>query len=315
MDHQIELHSRPNPTCNKCSKEERKNRTENYLCNSAVSVDDGFPVRCVGAWAYEKIFRLVKYFGIFANGMYKIWKGRLNYIEICSGPGRCILKENAEEIDGTALAVISHNAFERLQSATFIDLEPEVIESLNRRIEARGKQDKARAVMGDFTNTDQIRKILATLPYGLNLVLIDPTECNVPFETIQAIKSSLKKVDFIINFAVGTDANRNLVNATLDPSFCKVRNKYERFLGDNRFFEQEETIKWAKAGNNLELRTLFRRCYKQRLKEIGLSYNNEKRVKNYYSLIFASADPRGLDFWKKSNAIEPDNQRPLPGLV
>lgn len=314
MGNRIELHEKPNRTCDTCSTEDRRNRTENYLCNTAVSVDDGLSVRCVGDWAYDKIFRLIKYFGIFAVGMGNSWKGRLNYIEICSGPGRCVLKETGKEIDGTALAVVSHEAFERLQSATFIDLEHSVIDSLNQRIAARGNQDKARAVVGDFTNTEQIQKILSTAPEGLNLVFIDPTECNVPFETIQTIKTSLKNVDFIINCAVGTDANRNLEKATTDPSFSKVRRKYEQFLGDDHFFETDEVVKWAKAGNNLELRTLFRECYKQRLKDIGLSHIDEKPVRHYYSLIFASANPRGLDFWRKSNAIEPDNQRRLPGL-
>jgi hypothetical protein len=36
---------------------------------------DQLPVRCVGKWAYEKIYRLVQYFGIFANGMKNKWEG------------------------------------------------------------------------------------------------------------------------------------------------------------------------------------------------------------------------------------------------
>ncbi len=42
--------------------------------------------------------RLAQYFGVFAGGMWKRWAG-LNYIEICSGPGRCVSRETGEEVD------------------------------------------------------------------------------------------------------------------------------------------------------------------------------------------------------------------------
>jgi hypothetical protein len=70
-----------------------------------ISVLDNLPIRPVGEWAYDKIYRLVHYFGIFAGGMKNRWAA-LNYVEIGCGPGRCVLRENCLEIDGTALAII-----------------------------------------------------------------------------------------------------------------------------------------------------------------------------------------------------------------
>ena len=96
-----------------------------------ISVLDDLPIRPVGEWAYEKIYRLVQYFGIFAGGMKKRWPS-LNYVEIGCGPGRCVLRENCLEIDGTALAIIRNPNFFSLQKAIFIDASPRVAEILNR---------------------------------------------------------------------------------------------------------------------------------------------------------------------------------------
>jgi len=100
-----------NPNCKKgCNKEERGENTENDLCLEAFSVVDQLPIRCVGDWAIRKIFLLVQYFGIFSIGMKNKWSGKLNYIEICSGPGRCINRKSGDEFNGTALSIIEHPA-------------------------------------------------------------------------------------------------------------------------------------------------------------------------------------------------------------
>jgi hypothetical protein len=80
--------------------------------------DDG-AVRCVGDWAEQKIFYLVQYFGIFATGMKAKWSGKINYIEICSGTGRCINRHTGMEFDGTSLAIMNHKAFKNIRKALF----------------------------------------------------------------------------------------------------------------------------------------------------------------------------------------------------
>jgi hypothetical protein len=79
------------------------------------------PVRCVGGWSYDKIYRLVKYFGIFASGMKNAWKG-LNYVEICSGPGRCIIRDQRTEMDGTARSIITHPVFPKASRVPTVPL-------------------------------------------------------------------------------------------------------------------------------------------------------------------------------------------------
>jgi hypothetical protein len=138
----------------KCSGKackERDTLDADGLCTQTQSALDSLPVRCVGEWAYDKIYRLVQYFGTFAGGMKDKWHG-LNYVEICSGPGRCITREDRKEIDGTAMAIIRHKHFPKLKKGIFIDASPSVVEILNQRIKALNASHIAEAVVGDYSD-------------------------------------------------------------------------------------------------------------------------------------------------------------------
>jgi len=273
---------------------------------------DQLPVRCVGKWAYEKIYRLVQYFGIFANGMKNKWGGRLNYVEICSGPGRCITREDHTEMDGTALAIIQSPHFKELKKAIFIDASPRVVEILNQRIKNLEKTHIAEAVVGDYGDAPGLARILGTLPDScLNLVFIDPTECDVPFHTIERIVAELQNADLLINVAIGTDINRNIVKAATKPSFIRAREKYEKFLGVPGFCARPDVVELAMREDHDDLRRKFADAYKEKLNNLGYVHTNVRGVKHYYYLLFASRSAKGLEFWNKSCAIAPDNQREL----
>ena len=227
----LELRERQHPKCGGKGCQERNNVDGDGLCTHTVSALDNLPVRCVGEWAYDKIYRLVQYFGTFAGGMSKKWVG-LNYVEICSGPGRCITREDRNEIDGTAMAVIRNKQFSKLKKGIFINASPRVVDILNQRIEALGASRIAEAVVGDYGDEASLCCTLHRLPHScLNLVFIDPTECDVPFSTIKRIVAHLQNADLLINVAIGTDVNRNIASAATDPSFVRARQKYETFLG------------------------------------------------------------------------------------
>ena len=274
----------PNPFCLKgCNKEDRGEITENDLCLEALSVVDQLPIRCVGEWAIEKIYKLVQYFGIF-SGMKNKWGGKLNYIEICSGPGRCINRKFGEEFNGTALAIIDHPSFSNLQKALFFDANKRVVSILNERIEARGVKN-AKAIQGDYNNDSDICKKIGKeiRPDSLNLVLIDPTDCSIPFQLVKSIKKLLPMTDLIINLASMTDFNRNVANALLNPiAYSKSINKYTRFLDNADFFTDHENIDFAKLGKFVELRKRFRIIYIRNLEKLGYKYFDFNSVKGYY---------------------------------
>jgi len=297
----------------KCNKEKRKETTEDDLCTETISIVDNLPVRCVGDWAMQKIFHLIQYFGIFTIGMKTKWEGNINYIEICSGPGRCVDRFSGDEFNGTSICILEHEAFKYLNKAIFIDYNGKVIDTLNRRIVDR-KIDNANAIFGDYNNPKEIcdEILKETSGQGLNLVFIDPTDCSVPFVLLKRLKESLKNVDLIVNIAIRTDVNRNIRNAVLSPNtHHNVKDKYISFLGSEAFFNNPIVIDMAKKGNQTELRRLFREEYMNSLNKIGYKYFDFKAIENYYDLVFATAHERGIEFWKKATAIAFDGQRSL----
>lgn len=310
----IDFHEIENKECiHDCDRDQRKTTTEEDICIVTNSELDGLPIRCVGEWSRTKIYLLTQYFGIFSTGMSKKWSGNINYIEICSGPGRCIERSSGIEIDGSSLCIINHDAFKYLRSAFFFDSNENVVDILNKRL-SRYSLNNVKAFVGDFYRPEQICEIIHTQvnPYSLNLVFIDPTDCSLPFAMIESLKGNLPHVDIIINAAVGTDINRNIGNALLKPeSYQEVTNKYKTFLGSDSFFDREDLIRLAVEGNSLALRNAFRDEYIRSLRRIGYEYFGQKRIRHYYDIIFASSDIRGLDFWEKATKNDYDGQRTI----
>lgn len=314
MKKRLELDYVQNPNCKKgCNKFARLEITENDLCIETNSIVDNLPIRCVGKWSIQKIYHLIQYFGIFANGMKNKWSGKLNYIEVCCGPGRCISREDGLEFDGTALSIIKHNAFQHINKALFFDINEIVIDTLNKRFGKIGVIN-AKAKFGDYYQPQEICEAIdkEIKPGCLNLVFIDPTDCSVPFALIKMIKETLRKVDFIINLASGTDFNRNIINALLNQEkFSDTINKYSNFINNPSFFDNPDNIKLAKEKNNLDLRNNFRKSYIESLKLIGYQHFDYKNINRFYDILFASSDKMGISFWGKANRIKFDGQREL----
>jgi three-Cys-motif partner protein len=310
----INLNEIPNAGCKtKCNKHDRIESTENDLCKGVTSAIDDLPIRCVGPWAVQKIYHLYQYFGIFTSGMKNKWT-EINYIEICSGPGRCISRDNGIEFDGTALSIIKHDSFKHLHKALFFDFNPTIVETLNQRL-LNYQATNAKVFVGDYNNPDQIclrinKEINAK---SLNLVFIDPTDCSVPFYLVRHLKRTIPNMDLIINIATGTDYNRNIKDLLLNPDkFENLLLKYSRFLESHEFFHNPMNIKLAEQSiNNLALRASFREQYEKKLISIGFNYFRFKRIKNYYDLLFATANEKGLDFWDKANKYTFDGQKNL----
>ena len=99
----------------------------------------------------------------------------------------------------------------------------------------------------------------------------------------------------------------------VDPTDCSVPfDKYQIFLGDNDFFKRKDVLNLISKNANSELSRLFRKAYIENLTSIGLKFTDEVNVSNKYTLIFASNNQTGLDFWKKSNKkCTPSGQRTL----
>jgi three-Cys-motif partner protein len=305
----IELNRQQNPACIKgCNKEERAKKAENDVCSLVKSINDNLSVRCVGQWGEEKIFLLHQYFGIFAGGMKNKWP--LNYIEICSGPGRCINRQEGCEFDGTAIAIMNHKQFQHVNKAIFYDYDENVINTLNQRISNMHLSHKAIAKFGDYNHPDTICADLKSLDdNSLNLIFIDPTDCSVPFSLIKGISNTLGKVDLIINVATMTDFNRNIQMAFDDP---KRAEKYVRFLDDDNFFASDGNRILCGKKDYTRLRKQFRESYMNSLKRVGFNYFDYTPINGFYDILFATSNPKGIEFWKKATKIiDSSGQRTL----
>lgn len=305
-----ETNKNTNNVCNNCDRKVDDNIV-NSLCK-LVKGNDGEKIRCVGSWAYQKIYYITRYFDIFTVGMKNKWN--VNYIEICSGPGRCIYRNESNEYDGTALSILHHKAYEYINNILFFDKEVEVVEILNRRINNL-KKDKAKAFIADYNNpiaiVDIIKKYNIDITNSLNLIVIDPTDCSVPFETIKIIKDKLVKIDLIINFAYGTDLKRNIVKL-VKGELKSAESKYISFLGSNDFINNIECKKLAEQNKIDKLLEKYLENYKGNLKKIGLKFvGTSQPIKHYYTLLFASASKKGLEFWNKILKIEHSGQKML----
>ena len=298
---EINVRQCPLPSCRKCNN----GGVRDQFCKDGIcdipSAFDNLPIRCVGNWANDKIFYLTQYFGIFSTGMHKRWPDGLYYIEICSGPGRCSMR-NGQEQDGTALAIVNHPSFKYLKRAVFIDYNDIAVETLNKRIANLGKRN-AQAIRGDYYDSRSIINAIGNQGLRcLSLCLIDPTDCSVPFSTVEEIYKATKgKCDFIISFFDKTDFGRNCKMAAIWDSHRGLKEKYHRFLGDDQFFERKDIIDLANQGNHDKIVDEFKIAYKRKLSSLGLSYTDEVAVGSLYHLLFATGNSRGIDFWQKAS--------------
>jgi len=293
-----------------CNSEDRKSNTINGICLITDSSIDNLPVRCVGSWAYDKIYRVNQYFGIFSKGMHNKWNG-LNYIEICSGPGRCVIKKTGQEIDGTSLSIINNNSFKYITNAVFIDFSEKVISALNDRIKNLGVNNSI-ASYGDYCSVQTLEIALDGIDTNLlTLIFIDPTDCSVPFSTIEFLRDKFPNIDIIFNFAYGTDMLRN-IRISIDKPATKVREKYNSFFGNSNFLSNPNIIKLKNSSvESNQLAFAFLEEYKKNLKSIGLDFSAEKNIRNYYWLLYATGNERGLKFWEDSQRISPNHQREI----
>ncbi|MBO4539657.1 MAG: three-Cys-motif partner protein TcmP [Clostridia bacterium] len=305
----LDVRREKNNGCLRCSnKEERHKHQENNGICKLIKSKDGLGLRCVGDWASDKIYYLTRYFDIFATGMHKKWPF-IHYIEICCGPGRCSTRDGFEQ-DGTSLSIVRHKAFQYVQDALFVDYDKNIVDILNQRLEKIGQSNKAKAILGDYFKTEELCSNICS--DGLTLCLVDPTDCSVPFDTIKKINEKTKgKCDFIISFFSKIDFNRNAISAYRNKNENLIE-KYQKFVGSNDFFKREDVLNLISKNANTDLSHLFREEYISNLSSIGLKFIDYAAVSNKYTLLFASNNKLGLDFWKKSNKkCTPSGQRIL----
>jgi len=275
------------------------------MTEQEISATDGLPVRSSGAWAEEKLYYLRRYLDIFSVGMKNKWGGRLYYVDMFAGPGRCRIRRSEKELDGSPLIALTEFDFAEYY---FFEANPACYQALDARVKKRApnKLKKVKMIPGDCNDTiDQVN-----LPSeGLGVAFIDPTGiAPISFETVSRLTDH-RQLDLIINFSEGMGIRMNLHQYTETDT-----NALSRFMGSQRW----------KARYQQSLTSFDQVCSeiaKEYLANLGtLGYiavdsdwipvRTDKNALLYY-LLFASKKPKGNDFWRKIKQIGPYGQREL----
>ena len=253
-----------------------------------VSVCDGLPIRDSGAWITTKHSLLTYYARLFATGMKYKWKSRV-YLELFSGPGRCLIRKTGKEDLGSPLKVIEHE----FTKFIFTEMSVPVAEALAKRLEPFDNAANSEIWCGDCA--EAIQQIL--IPSGsLTLAFIDPTGIgHAPFSLIEALHRKTR-CDLLVNIQHGMGIKINIHQYKPD---ADEQSALTKFLGNDS---------WKKIPRH-NPREFFRgvlEIYKKQLDQLGFRFvGREVLITNdqntpLYLLLYASKHPKGKEFWDKA---------------
>jgi three-Cys-motif partner protein len=267
-----------------------------YLLDSAdhlpwrdgASTVDGLPIRDSGPWIETKLRLLAYYAQMFATGMKFKWKSRV-YLELFSGPGKCVIRNTGKEESGSPLKVISHE----FTKFIFTEMNVSGADALAKRLEPFKNASLAEIWCGDCA--EAIHKI--QIPAGsLTFAFIDPTGIgHAPFSMIETLHQKTR-CDLLINIQHGMGIKMNIHQYTPD---ADEQSALTKFLGNDS---------WKRLPRH-NARDFFRGVldlYKQQLDVLGFkSGGREVLISNdhntpLYLLLFASKHPKGNEFWNKA---------------
>lgn len=270
--------------------------------------DDSLPTRDAGTWTEKKIFFWNRYIEITTMSMCDSpkWPAGVIYVDLFAGPGVCRIKKNNKRFPGSAL--VAAHAPKRFRKLIACELEHDLAEALQQRLNATPSRDRFKVVRGDC-NAMIDRVITEIPPKSLVLAFIDPENLDVPFETVEAL-ANRGATDLLILFADSMDIVRNV-----DTYEKQKVSKLDRMLGPGSNWRSE----WAKLGNRSRpnICRRFSDLYCDQLRRrLGYQGFGEKTMESergpLYRIIFASKHERGLDFWRKITRKDIGGQPDLP---
>ena len=261
---------------------------------------DGLPVLVQGPWSKDKLY-FVRYFSsVFNGGMKNDWQTRA-YVDLFSGPGLCKDRETDTEYDGSPLIALQcPTPFTHL---FFNDIDDKFVEALKKRQERLRPQARI-----EYFNADcnlAARQIAEQIPrFALTLAFIDPWNYELTFDGLAQL-GKRRATDLIVTFH-GPSIKRNArlelarVDSFLDDQ--DWRNRYWDALGN--VSQPPTTVLIDTFRNRLRGRLGYTQFGEP------MPFRNSKGATIFY-LLFASKNPRGLDFWEKSTTRLRSGQRTL----
>jgi len=225
---------------------------------------------------------------MFATGMKNRWDNRV-YLELFSGPGKCVVRDTGREDLGSPLKVIDHE----FTKFIFTEMSVPAAKALAERLAPARNAAKAEIWCGDCA--EAIQRI--TIPdRALTFAFIDPTGIgHAPFSLIEALRRKTR-CDLLINIQHGMGIKMNIHQYTPD---ADDESALTRFLGHDEW-------KALPRHNPKDFFLGVLDLYKDQLARLGFAFiGREVMVStsqglSLYLLLFASGHPRGQEFWETS---------------
>lgn len=261
---------------------------------------DGLPARPTGSWVYDKKYYVERYLDIFTHGVGKKWNGQLAFADLFSGPGKSLIRETLDEVEGSPLIALRYD-FARY---VFVDV-PEVIATLGERLKSHPKHNLIRLIEGDCNAV--VEEIRSALPANhLTLAFIDPTGLQIRFQSIKRLVEE-RKVDLLMTIQFGMGIKMNIRQYAAAESAA-----LSDFLGNDSW---REDVAAGGTISDVSRQILLR--YMDELRKLGFRAVRDIPIRSdqnnllLYFMVLASRHPRGEEFWRKITDIQSNGQRSL----
>ena len=247
-----------------------------------TKASDGLLALSVAEHAKEKEFALKNITGIFTHAMKNKWPGRLYYVDLFCGPGRCVIRHSDAETEGSPLIAVEAS----FNHYYFADADEPSIDVLRERVaEINGSGKRLHFYAGRAEET--VDEVLRDLPHpnrSLGLAFLDPWAWDFSFEDLKRLTRG-RRLDILINFNIGyMKRNWRYESPELD-SFLNLPVDHREFFK-------------TKAQGIPDTRTLLDH-YEDELRKIGYEHTTDDRpVTNsnntpLYHLVFGSKNKLG----------------------
>ncbi len=268
----------------------------------AILASDGLSARPTGTWVRDKNFYVERYLAIFSKGVGRKWKGNLAYVDLFAGPGRNIVRDTGEEVEGSPLLALKYP----FAKYVFVDL-PDVLNTLEVRIGAHPKKAAISMISGDCNTV--IEQILGAVPANcLTLAFIDPPGIQIKFATLRRLVHG-RKVDLLMTIQFGMGIRLNIRQYSRAD-----RDSLSDFIGGGDWKEDyREGGAISQVGRRIldrylgQLRTLSYRTVRDR----EIYVHSDQRNLLLYLILLASRHPLGEEFWRKVTDVSASGQRLL----
>jgi three-Cys-motif partner protein len=171
--------------------------------------DDGLVVEQVGAWAKTKHKLITDYIQVsrFARAKYNQRSGAA-YIDVFSGPGRSLIRDTTDYIDGSPVAAFKQGlkSSAPVSSIEISDFDQELLDAAQARLRALG----APVVATPGPALDAMERIVQRIHrHGLHFAFLDPHNLgDLSFELFK-ILTKLEHIDILVHVSIA-DLRRNV---------------------------------------------------------------------------------------------------------